>query len=117
MADSGRSCLLAATPGFYPVFPVDGKFLVNLGLLVESNINNDLTTKNDPNATFLGILGTAGMHWKQSFTGQALAGNLRPIPVNQPCPLNDRKAAGIFLFFLDSVDLYQLVIPGKAVGS
>ena len=56
MADSGRSCLLAATPGFYPVFPVDGKFLVNLGLLVESNINNDLTTKNDPTRTFTCII-------------------------------------------------------------
>ena len=46
------SRLLAAAPGFGSVLPVGGKFLVNLGLLVESNINNHLTTKNDPKEKF-----------------------------------------------------------------
>ena len=48
MADSR---LLAATPGFCSVLPEDGNFQIDLGLLVESNINNRLPTENDPKKT------------------------------------------------------------------
>jgi hypothetical protein len=51
MSELAGSRLLEATPGFGSVLTVNGKFLLHLGLLVESN-NKGLTTKNDPFQSF-----------------------------------------------------------------
>jgi hypothetical protein len=52
-----------------------------LGRLAAANINNHLTTKNDPNRKYKISAWTAGMYCKQSFPGQAMDGDYRPIPV------------------------------------